>query len=89
LYSDDIEQVILESSNTNKLVVGMEDFAIVMDLVPYYHTFAREVYPNADRFHVYSYAMGALRGVRKRISYDLTHAARTVLKRNKSVLEKT
>lgn len=134
------EQVILESSNTNKLVLGMDDFAIrkghtyntgihdlrngtlleiipgrkleelrshknvntklfelqpfaiVMDLAPYYHTFAREVYPDAiriaDRFHVNGYAMEALRGVRKRISSDLTPAARTLLKRNKSVLEK-
>ena len=117
------EQVILESSNTNKLVLGMDDFAIrkghtyntgihdlrngtlleiipgrkleelrshknvntklfelqpfaiVMDLAPYYYTFAREVYPNAiriaDRFHVNSYAMEALRCVRKRISCDL------------------
>jgi transposase len=130
------EQIILESFNTKKLVIGMDDFAIrkghtyntgihdlrngtlleiipgrkleelrshkkvnpklfelqpfaiVMDLAPYYHTFAREVLRIADRFHVNSYAMEALRGIRKRISCDLTPAARTALKRNKSVLEK-
>lgn len=134
------EKVILESSNTNKLVLGMDDFAIrkghtyntgihdlrngtlleiipgrrleelrshknvnsklfelqpfaiVMDLASYYHTFAKEVYPDAiriaDRFHVNSYAMDALKEVRKRISCDLAPTARTILKRNKSVLEK-
>ena len=134
------KKVILESSNTNKLVLGMDDFAIrkghtyntgihdlrngtlleiisgrkleqlrrnknvnpelfelkpfaiVMDLASYYHTFAKEVYPDAiriaDRFHVNSYAMDALKEVRKRMSCDLAPAARTMLKRNKSVLEK-
>ena len=107
------ELVISESSNTSKLVLGMDDFAIrkghtyntgvhdlrngalleiihgtkleelrnhksinpqlfelkpfaiVMDLAPYYHKFAKEVYPDAiliaDRFHVNRYAMDALR----------------------------
>ena len=134
------KKVILESSNTNKLVLGIDDFAIrkghtyntgihdlrnatlleiisgrkleqlrrnknvnpelfelkpfaiVMDLASYYHTFAKEVYPDAiriaDRFHVNSYAMDALKEVRKRMSCDLAPAARTMLKRNKSVLEK-
>ena len=134
------EMVILESSNTSKLVLGMDDFAIrkghtyntgihdlrngtlleiipgrkleelrkhksinpklfelepfaiVIDLAQYYHTFAKEVYPNAiriaDRFHVNSYAMDALKEVRRRISCAIAPAARTVLKRNKSVLEK-
>lgn len=78
--------------NVNTKLFELQPFAIVMDLAPYYHTFAREVYPDAiriaDRFHVNGYAMEALRGVRKRISSDLTPAARTLLKRNKSVLEK-
>lgn len=134
------EKVILESHNTNKLVLGIDDFAIkkghtyntgihdlrngtlleiipgrkleelrkhkevnhklfelkpyavVMDLAPYYHKFAQEVYPGAiriaDRFHVNGYVIEALHGVRKRISQELTPYARTLLKRNKSILEK-
>jgi transposase len=134
------EKVISESHNTNKLVLGIDDFAIrkghtyntgvhdlrngtlleiisgrkledlrkhkelnpklfelkpyavVIDLAPYYHTFVQEVYPEAiriaDRFHVNGYALEALNGVRKRISQDLAPTAKTLLKRNKSILEK-
>ena len=78
--------------NTNPQLFELKPFAIVMNLAPYYHKFAKEVYPDsiriADRFHVNSYAMDALRGVRKRISFELNSNARTVLKRNKSTLEK-
>lgn len=78
--------------NTNPQLFELKPFAIVMDLAPYYHKFAKEVYPGAiriaDRFHVNSYVMDALRGVRKRISFELNPNARIVLKRNKSILEK-
>lgn len=62
----------------NPKLFNLQPFGVVMDLVPYYHTFIKEVYPGAiriaDRFHVNSYAMEAIRDVRKRISCNLAPA---------------
>lgn len=73
-------------------VYALKPIAVVMDLAPYYHTFAEETFPNAlriaDRFHVNRYALDAMQNVRKRVSQVLSPRNRTILKQNKFLLSK-
>jgi transposase len=73
-------------------IYEINPIAVVMDLAPYYHTFAKEIFPNAiriaDRFHVNGYALDALQNLRRRISVDLSPRCRTILKRHKYLLSK-
>jgi len=76
----------------NPQVYAIKPVAVVMDLAPYYHTFAAEAFPTAlrvaDRFHVNRYALDAMQNVRKRVSSYLSPRNRTLLKQNKSLLSK-
>ena len=66
--------------------------AIVMDLAKAYHSFAKEIFPNAirvaDRFHVNKYVIEALQNTRKTIENQLTPYAKKNLKLNFKILGK-
>lgn len=76
----------------NPSFVELQPYAVVMDLAKQYHTFIKQLFPQAlrvaDRFHVNHYIMNALNGVRRRISIDLNSNAKLELKRNKHLLNK-
>jgi len=81
-----------EYMNKNPIIKGLTPFAIVMDLAPAYHAFARKYYPGAipvaDRFHVNRYALEPLSEIRKRISKELSPQNRRHLKRKNRLLMK-
>jgi len=81
-----------EYMNKNQIIKSLTPFAIVMDLAPAYHAFARKYYPDAipvaDRFHVNRYALEPLSEIRKRISKDLSPQNRRHLKRKNRLLMK-
>lgn len=58
--------------------------AVVMDLAQGYHTFVKEMYPNAiriaDRFHVNRYVTDALQNMRKYVQKSLSPFAKADLK---------
>lgn len=72
-------------------IYNLQPVAVVMDLARYYHTFAKEVFPNAvriaDRFHVNRYILDALQHIRRRVSKEQPSQYR-LLKSNKSLLSK-
>lgn len=77
----------------NNPVLGtLKPVAVVMDLARCYHTFIKEVYPNAvriaDRFHVNRYVTEALQTVRKEVQHTLSPRARKQLKQQFRVLGK-
>jgi len=71
---------------------SLRPIAVVMDLAKYYHTFAKEVFPDAiriaDRFHVNRYILDALQNIRRRTSKEQTPQNYKFLKQNKSLLSK-
>lgn len=75
-------------------IYDINHIAVVMDLAKYYHTFAKEIFPNvlriADRFHVNRYVLDVLQNVRRRISINLSPSTRNrvILKQNKNLLSK-
>jgi transposase len=66
--------------------------AVVMDLAQCYHSFIKEVYPDAiriaDRFHVNRYVTDALQNVRKDVQKSLSPRARKHLKEHHRILGK-
>ncbi|HJV15873.1 MAG TPA: ISL3 family transposase [Bacillales bacterium] len=76
----------------NPLWVDLKPTAVVMDLAKGYHTFIKEIYPNAiriaDRFHVNRYVTEALQLIRKQVQKDLSTRARQQLKLNYRLLGK-
>lgn len=70
----------------------LNPIAVVMDLSTGYHTFVKEMYPNAiriaDRFHVNRVVTNALQHVRKHVQKDLSPFAKTDLKQHFRILGK-
>ena len=71
---------------------ALEPVAVVMDLAMCYHSFIKEVYPNAiriaDRYHVNRYVTEALQHVRRDVQKTLSPRARKHLKENHRILGK-
>ncbi|WP_273545659.1 transposase [Paenibacillus caui] len=69
------EQVWEEAKATTDLVLGVDDFAVVMDLAQAYHTWVSECFPDAisiaDRFHVHGYVIESVQEVRKTVQSSL------------------
>lgn len=86
-----LEELRQDRTN-NPEIYNIKPVAVVMNLAPYYHTFAAEIFPSAlrvaDRFHMNRYALDAMQNVRKRISSNLSPRNRTLLKQNKFLLSK-
>lgn len=70
----------------------LKPIAVVMDLAKAYHTFVKDMYPEAiriaDRFHVNRNVMDALQSVRKQVQKYLSPFAKTDLKQHFRLLGK-
>lgn len=70
----------------------LNPIAVVMDLAQGYHTFIKEMYPNAiriaDRFHVNRYVTDALQNMRKHVQKSLSPFAKADLKQHFRILGK-
>lgn len=70
----------------------LNPIAVVMDLAPGYHTFVKEMYPNAiriaNRFHVNRLVIDVLQHVRKLIQKDLAASEKKDLKQHSRLLSK-
>lgn len=70
----------------------LKPVAVVMDLAQGYHTFVKEMYPNAiriaDRFHVNRYVTDALQNTRKLVQKSLSPFAKADVKQHFRILGK-
>lgn len=78
--------------STQPELCTLKPVAIVMDLAKAYHSFAKNMFPDAiriaDRYHVNSYVTEALQDVRKSIQKELTPFAKKDLKKHARILGK-